>query len=257
MEIIEESRIMMNLINKVLEKNEIPLDVLGLIFSNFKTVAQKQQKPHLENLFSILSLSFEIQAKNQLRENILNEEQNNILEVFQNEIKKDLQENYPEGFKVSELLKQRGALRALTWGQKVTSIQNSLIKRFIKHGESIIKENEKLKNRANFFKCLGLSNKITAEDCIREAGCLIPEEKKFNNLVQSNMVQKLFKETYRRSDDNSIEIILNNILESLRLNRDADKITLFLCENCGYVSTKNIPRDCPHCASNKIRTIKD
>lgn len=90
-------------------------------------------------------------------------------------------------------------------------------------------------------------------------GSRLPDSgrEKFNNLVQSNMVQKLFKETYRRSDDNSIEIILNNILESLRLNRDADKITLFLCENCGYVSTKNIPRDCPHCASNKIRTIKD
>lgn len=124
MEIIEESRIMMNLINKVLEENEFPPDVLGLIFSNFETDAQKQQKPHLENLFSILSLSFEIQAKNQLRKNILNEEQ-------------------------------------------------------------------------------------------------------------------------------------NNILESLRLNRDADKITMFLCENCGYVSTENIPKDCPHCVSNKIRIIKD
>ncbi len=139
--------------------------------------------------------------------------------------------------------------------QVLTKLLVKKAEMFIK--AQVISENEKLKNRANFFKCLGLSNKITAEDCIREAGCLIPEEKKFNNLVQSNMVQKLFKETYKRSDDNSIEIILNNILESLRLNKDADKITMFLCENCGYVSTKNIPGDCPHCASNKIRTIKD
>ena len=121
----------------------------------------------------------------------------------------------------------------------------------------IIAENEKVKNRANLFKCLGLSNKITAEDCIREAGGLIPEEKKFNNFVQSNTVQKLFSETYKQSDDNSIEIILNNILESLRYNRDADKIMLFLCENCGYISTKNMPNECPHCASNKIKIIKD
>ncbi len=135
---------MMNLINKVLEENELPFDVLSLIFSNFTTVSRKQQRPHLESLFSILSLSFEIQAKNQLRENILNVEQKNILGVFQDKIKEDLQENYPEGFKISEVLKQRGALRALTWGQKVTSIQNFLIKRFIKSGESIIKENEKI-----------------------------------------------------------------------------------------------------------------
>jgi rubrerythrin len=133
---------MTDLINKVLEESELPFDILGLMFSNFKTVSQKQQRPHLENLFSVLSLSFEIQAKNQLREKILKEDQNNILEAVQNKIKIDLQENYPEGLKKSEELKQRGALRALTWGQKVTSIQSSLIKRFIKYGESIIKENE-------------------------------------------------------------------------------------------------------------------
>ena len=135
---------MTDLLNEVLEENELPFDVLGLIFSNFKTVSQKQQRPNLENLFSALSLSFEIQAKNQLGKNILNEDQINILEVFQNEIAKDLQENYPDGLKRSEELKQRGALRALTWGQKVTSIQSSLIKRFIKDGEAIIKENEKI-----------------------------------------------------------------------------------------------------------------
>ena len=120
----------------------------------------------------------------------------------------------------------------------------------------VIAENEKVKNRANFFKCLALSNKITAEDCIREAGGLIPEEKKFNNFVQSNLVQKFFRETYEKSDDNSIEIILNNILESLRLNRDVDKIKLFLCENCGYISTKNMSRECPNCASTKTKTIE-
>jgi Fe-S-cluster-containing hydrogenase component 2 len=121
----------------------------------------------------------------------------------------------------------------------------------------VVAENENSNNRAKVFTGLGLSNKITAEECIREAGCLIPEEKEFDNFAQSNMVQKLFKETYKKSADNSIEIILNNILESLRFNRDADKIMLFLCENCGYISTKNIPKDCPNCASNKIRTIQD
>ena len=135
---------MNNLVNKVLEENELPFDVLSLIFSNFKTAAQKMQKPHLESLFSILSLSCEIQAKNQLREDILNAEQMDILESYQDEMKEELQKNYPEGFKISESFKQRGALRALIWGQKVTSIQNSLIKRFIKQGESIIKENEKI-----------------------------------------------------------------------------------------------------------------
>lgn len=137
--------------------------------------------------------------------------------------------------------------------QVLTKLLVKKAEMFIK--AQVISENEKLKNRANFFKCLGLSNKITAEDCIREAGCLIPEEKKFNNLVQSNMIQKLFKEYFKQSEDNSIDIILNTILESLRLNKDAENITLFLCENCGYVSTKNIPGNCPHCASNKIRTI--
>jgi hypothetical protein len=42
--------------------------------------------------------------------------QRDIREVFQYEVKEELQINYPEAFKISGSFKQRGALRALTCG---------------------------------------------------------------------------------------------------------------------------------------------
>ena len=141
-------------------------------------------------------------------------------------------------------------------------VVQSLTKLIIKKAQMFIKaqvvsENKKEGNSSHFFTCLGLSNKIMAEDSIREVGYLIPEEKNFNSLVRSEIIQKLFYKSFKQSEDNSIEIVLHTILESLRLNKDAEKITLFLCENCGYISTKKITGDCPQCASDKIKIMNE
>jgi hypothetical protein len=66
---------MTNLIDKVLEQREDPYDVLGLVFSNIQQASQKQKKPNLEKLFSLLSASFEIQAKNREKDSILQKDQ--------------------------------------------------------------------------------------------------------------------------------------------------------------------------------------
>ena len=139
--------------------------------------------------------------------------------------------------------------------QVLTKLLIKKAQMFIK--AQVVSENEKAENSAHFFTCLGLSNKIMAEDSIREVGYLIPEEKKFNSFVRSEIIQKLFYKSFKQSEDNSIEIVLNTILESLKLNKDAEKITLFLCENCGYISTKKITGDCPHCASDKIKIMNE
>lgn len=135
---------MMNLLNKVMEKNQTPFDVLSLIFSNFATVSQKQQRPNLEKIFSVLSLSCEIQAKSIEKKATLKNEKKDVSQVFQDYVKEDLELHYPECFKKAEESENRGALRALTWGKKVTSIQDSIVKRFMKQGENLIKENEKI-----------------------------------------------------------------------------------------------------------------
>ena len=58
---------MTNLTDKVLAKNNKPFDVMSVIFSNFALVSEKQKKPKMEQLFSLLSESCRIQAKKKIQ----------------------------------------------------------------------------------------------------------------------------------------------------------------------------------------------
>ena len=135
---------MTNLIDKVLEQRKDPYDVLGLVFSNFQQASQKQKKPNLEKLFSLLCASFEIQAKNREKDSILQKDQKELLEAFQKSMQADLERHFSEGFDKATVLGNRAVLRALTWGKKVNAIQNTLIKRFLQLGDKLIKENERI-----------------------------------------------------------------------------------------------------------------
>jgi rubrerythrin len=135
---------MMNLIDKVLEQRKDPYDVLSLCFSNFEQASQKQKKPNLQKLFTVLSASFEIQAKNRAKDAILQKDQTKLLEAFQKSLQADLDTNVAEGFDKATELGNRAVLRALTWGKKVHAIQNTLIKRYLQVGEEMIKENERV-----------------------------------------------------------------------------------------------------------------
>jgi rubrerythrin len=89
-----------------------------------------------------LSASFEIQAKNSLKDDTLMEDQKDLLESFRKSMQTELETHYAEGFDTATALGNRAVLRALTWGKKVHAIQNALIKRFAQLGEEMIKENE-------------------------------------------------------------------------------------------------------------------
>ncbi|NMA08265.1 MAG: rubredoxin [Clostridiales bacterium] len=53
-------------------------------------------------------------------------------------IEKDLEERFPTANAVSADLKDRGALRALTWSEKVTRILKSLLTRYEKEGDAML-----------------------------------------------------------------------------------------------------------------------
>ncbi|NLP00362.1 MAG: rubredoxin [Clostridiaceae bacterium] len=53
-------------------------------------------------------------------------------------VEKDLEEGIPNAKAISSDAKDRGALRALTWGEKVTRILNSLLTRYQKEGEAML-----------------------------------------------------------------------------------------------------------------------
>jgi rubrerythrin len=135
---------MINLIDKVLEQQNEPDHVLSLVFSNFEQASRKQKKPNLERLFSLLSASFEVQAKNAQKDSILKMESGTLLQTLQQSLQEDLAKQYPAGSAKATELGNRAVLRALTWGKKVSAIQNTLIKRFAQQGEQMFKENERI-----------------------------------------------------------------------------------------------------------------
>lgn len=53
-------------------------------------------------------------------------------------IEKNIEEDFPNAKAVSGDDKDRGALRALTWSEKVTRIQKSLIERYKKEGDAMV-----------------------------------------------------------------------------------------------------------------------
>lgn len=56
-----------------------------------------------------------------------------------NRIEKDLSERFPAANAVAAEVKDRGALRALTWSEKVTRILKSLLTRYEKEGEAMLR----------------------------------------------------------------------------------------------------------------------
>ena len=53
-------------------------------------------------------------------------------------IEKDLEESFPHANSVASDVKDRGALRALVWSEKVTRILKSLLTRYQKEGEAML-----------------------------------------------------------------------------------------------------------------------
>ena len=75
------------------------------------------------------------------------------------------------------------------------------------------------------------------------------------NIIPENAVLGVLAELLVKKADmfTKLQVIAEN--ESLD-NRDADKITLFLCEDCGYISTKSTPKKCPNCSSDKLFSVE-
>jgi rubrerythrin len=125
---------MMTILEKVLEQDEHPFGVLSFAFSNYERAALRQQRPRLAKLLSALSQSLRIQAVNAVEQ----ETRDEWLGTLQGQIKAQLAGDYATSTVCATDLGERGALRALLWGKKVSLIQNALVGRFVKHGEAIM-----------------------------------------------------------------------------------------------------------------------
>ncbi len=112
-------------------------EVLSVLFSNLSKACTKQLRLEEAELFNKLSLYFENKMST-LKENVISD--------IGALIKADLDLKYGNAMNVAKMEKDRGALRALTWGEKATRIQNSVLSRYEKQ------KDELLKNK-NVFVC--------------------------------------------------------------------------------------------------------
>lgn len=105
-----------------------PLEISALC-SNLARGCEKQYKPEEAELFKELAGYFESVSAPSGDPNF-----SRLLDL----IEKDLKEGFPNANAVAADAKDRGALRALTWSEKVTRILKSLLTRYQKEGEAML-----------------------------------------------------------------------------------------------------------------------
>ncbi|MDD4802489.1 MAG: rubredoxin [Syntrophomonas sp.] len=109
-------------------KEMSPLEVSALC-TNLARGCEKQYKPEEAALFNELAGYFKKASATADAPNI-----NQLVAL----IEKDLEEGFPNANSVASDAKDRGALRALVWSEKVTRILKSLLTRYQKEGDALV-----------------------------------------------------------------------------------------------------------------------
>ena len=102
---------------------------MSIICSNLARGCEKQYLPEQSEDFKKLAEFFKCKAKPTEEASI---------EKLLTLINKDLEELYPYGYEVAEREHDRGALRALTWSEKVTRMLQSLLVRYEAEGDKML-----------------------------------------------------------------------------------------------------------------------
>lgn len=100
---------------------------LSALCSNLARGCAKQYLPEEAGLFTRLADFFEQQAVPE-----------GDLEGFAGLLNGDIQAGYSDAFAAAREAGDRGALRALTWGEKVSKIQSGLVSKVINQGEGAL-----------------------------------------------------------------------------------------------------------------------
>lgn len=109
-------------------KEMSPLEMSALC-SNLARGCEKQYKPNEASLFNELAGYFKAAASPAMAPDI-----DQLLDL----IDKDLQEGLPNANAAASDNKDRGALRALVWNEKVTRILKSILTRYKKEGDAML-----------------------------------------------------------------------------------------------------------------------
>lgn len=115
------------------EEEIIPLNAgeLSILFSNLARGCEKQYQEEAKNCFSELASYFE---------ELVLQEENASLHRLAELITRDLNEDYAKLRAKAQNAADRGTLRIVVWGEKVTKIAQSLIDRYLKDGDAFLRD---------------------------------------------------------------------------------------------------------------------
>lgn len=102
---------------------------MSALCSNLARGCEKQYKPDESELFNQLANYFKSATE---------PADNSNFDELINLIEKDLEQGFPNANAVSQNAKERGALRALVWSEKVTRILKSILLRYQNEGEAML-----------------------------------------------------------------------------------------------------------------------
>lgn len=107
--------------------------VVSAIFSNLARGCEKQYKPDEMKLFAEIADYFASITPNEEKANI---------DALSQLISDDLQNGYPTLRSAAEYDKDRGTQRICVWGEKVTNIADSILKRYKSEGDELLKNTQ-------------------------------------------------------------------------------------------------------------------
>ncbi len=113
-------------------KRDLGNGTLAAIFSNLKKGSEKQLRPNQGALFSQLAAYYEKKG-----EAVVAATFSDLLPGIAN----DTNSIYSEVEKQATRVADRGVLRCMTWGKKVTAIHKSILSRYDKQGDNLLESN--------------------------------------------------------------------------------------------------------------------
>lgn len=125
---LEEKTVEINEIESANDMEEFSYLELAAIFSNLARGSEKQYKMAWQQGFNDLANYFTNKAEKENTDNIA------LLEL----LKEDMTKYYPSLMSEAKDKGDRGLLRALTWGEKVTNMAKNLLERYLKEGPSFL-----------------------------------------------------------------------------------------------------------------------
>ncbi len=111
------------------DMKEMSFAEISVLFTNLARGCEKQYKAEESALFNDLAKYFK-----EVSEPAIDPDFDKLLAL----IEKDLEEGLPNANSAAADVKDRGALRALVWSEKVTRILKSLLNRYQKEGDAML-----------------------------------------------------------------------------------------------------------------------